>query len=101
IRTPVTLILSSINRLFDNGEMLESKQIKSAHTIRKNSNLLLQLVNELLDIKKFEANDVHLKITQGDFVSYCKEIYLSFSEIASDRNIDYTFDSEKPKIELW
>lgn len=101
IRTPVTLILSSINRLFDNGEMLESKQIKSAHTIRKNSNLLLQLVNELLDIRKFEANDVHLKITQGDFVSYCKEIYLSFSEIASDRNIDYTFDSEKPKIELW
>ncbi|RVT80024.1 hybrid sensor histidine kinase/response regulator [Flavobacterium sufflavum] len=101
IRTPVTLILSSINRLFDKGEMLESKQIKSAHTIRKNSNLLLQLVNELLDIRKLEANDISLKITEGDFVSYCKEIFLSFSEIASDRDIDYTFHSEKPKIELW
>ena len=101
IRTPVTLILSSINRLFDNGEMLESRQIKSAHTIRKNSNLLLQLVNELLDIRKFEANDIHLKITKGDFVSYCKEIYLSFSEIASDRDIEYTFDSEQLKTELW
>lgn len=101
IRTPVTLILSSINRLFDKGEMLESRQIKSAHTIRKNSNLLLQLVNELLDIRKFEANDIHLKITENDFVSYCKEIYLSFSEIASDRDIEYTFNSEKPKIELW
>lgn len=101
IRTPVTLILSSINRLFDKGEMLESRQLKSAHTIRKNSNLLLQLVNELLDIKKFETNDVHLKITESDFVSYCKEIYLSFSEIASDRNIEYTFDSDKPKIDLW
>lgn len=101
IRTPVTLILSSINRLFDNGEMVDSKQIKSAHTIRKNSNLLLQLVNELLDIKKFESNEIHLKITEGDFVSYCKEIYLSFSEIASDRDIEYTFNSQKQKIDLW
>ncbi len=101
IRTPVTLILSSINRLFEKGEMLESKQIKSAHTIRKNSNLLLQLVNELLDIRKLETNDIHLKITEGDFVSYCKEIFLSFSEIASDRDIEYTFNSEEPKIQLW
>lgn len=101
IRTPVTLILSSINRLFEKGEMLESKQIKSAHTIRKNSNLLLQLVNELLDIRKLETNDIHLKITEGDFVSYCKEIFLSFSEIASDRDIEYTFNSEEPKIALW
>ena len=101
IRTPVTLILSSINRLFDKGELLESKQIKSAHTIRKNSNLLLQLVNELLDIRKFETNEISLKITEGEVVSFCKEIFLSFSEIASDRNIHYKFHSEKPKIDLW
>lgn len=101
IRTPVTLILSSINRLFEKGEMLENRQLKSAHTIRKNSNLLLRLVNELLDIRKFEDNDIHLKITEGDIVSYCKEIYLSFTEIASDRGIDYTFNSVSPKIELW
>ncbi|GGF74968.1 hybrid sensor histidine kinase/response regulator transcription factor [Wenyingzhuangia marina] len=101
IRTPVTLILSSINRLFDKGELLESKQIKSAHTIRKNSNVLLQLVNELLDIRKFETNEINLRVSQGEFVSYCKEIFLSFSEIASDRNITYTFHSEIPKVDLW
>ena len=101
IRTPLTLILSSINRLFDNGELLHSKEIKAAHTIRKNSNLLMRLVNELLDSKKFEANDIHLKVTQGEFVSYCKEIFLSFTEIASDRSIAYTFHSEESKINLW
>ncbi|ULC60361.1 ATP-binding protein [Flaviramulus sp. BrNp1-15] len=101
IRTPVTLILSSINRLFDKGELLERKQIKAAHTVRKNSNLLLQLVNELLDIRKFETNEINLKPSKNELVSYCKEIFLSFSEIASDRNIDYTFVSEKPNIDLW
>ncbi|SFZ94209.1 hypothetical protein SAMN05428642_1042 [Flaviramulus basaltis] len=101
IRTPVTLILSSINRLFDKGELLERKQIKAAHTVRKNSNLLLQLVNELLDIRKFETNEITIKVSENEFVSYCKEIFLSFSEIATDRNIDYTFVSEKANIDLW
>ena len=101
IRTPVTLILSSINRLFDKGELLERKQIKAAYTIRKNSNLLLQLVNELLDIRKFETNEITVKVTENELVSYCKEIFLSFSEIATDRNIDYRFVCKKPVINLW
>ncbi|AOW20133.1 hybrid sensor histidine kinase/response regulator transcription factor [Urechidicola croceus] len=101
IRTPVTLILSSINRLFDKGELLEKRQTNAAHTIRKNSNHLLQLVNELLDIRKFESNDIKLKISKNDFVVFCKEIFLSFSEIASDRNIEYNFEVEKEPIELF
>lgn len=101
IRTPVTLILSSINRLFDRGELLEREQIKAAYIIRRNSNSLLQLVNELLDIRKFETNEITIKITKNELVSYCKEIFLSFSEIASDRNINYTFISEENNISLW
>lgn len=101
IRTPVTLILSSINRLFDTGELLERKQLNIAHTLRKNSNLLLQLVNELLDIRKFETNEITIKVSKNELVSYCKEIFLSFSEIASERNIEYQFISEKKHIEIW
>ena len=94
IRTPVTLILSSINRLFDNNKLQDSKQIKAAHTIRRNSNLLLRLVNELLDVRKLESNDIVLNVSKNEFVSFVKEIYLSFSDIALDRNIKYTFRTD-------
>ncbi|MEN3324985.1 two-component regulator propeller domain-containing protein [Mariniflexile soesokkakense] len=101
IRTPVTLILSSINRLFDKGSILEKKDANAAHLIKKSSNNLLGLVNELLDIRKLESNQMQLRVTKGEIVSYCKEIFLSFSEIASDRHIKYTFKSEVESLELW
>lgn len=101
IRTPVTLILSSINRLFDNNKIKDKKQIKASHTIRRNSNLLLRLVNELLDVRKLETNDIVLNVAKQELVSFTKEIFLSFSDIASDRNIKYRFKSDENTIHLW
>lgn len=101
IRTPVTLILSSINRLFDNDKIKDQKQIKASHTIRRNSNLLMRLINELLDVKKLETNDILLNVSKNEFVTFAKEIYSSFADIAADRNIDYNFKTNESKIDLW
>ncbi len=101
IRTPVTLIISSINRLFDTNNLQDSKQIKAAHTIRRNSNLLLRLVNELLDFKKLESNEIVLNVSKNEFVSFVKEIFVSFSDIALDRTIKYNFKSDSNSIFLW
>jgi hypothetical protein len=101
IRTPVTLIISSINRLFDNNNLQDSKQIKAAHTIRRNSNLLLRLVNELLDIRKLESNEIVLNVSKNEFISFVKEIYLSFSDIALDRTIKYSFKTDSNSLFLW
>jgi signal transduction histidine kinase/ligand-binding sensor domain-containing protein/DNA-binding response OmpR family regulator len=101
IRTPVTLILSSINRLFDNDTIKDVKQIKASHTIRRNSNLLLRLVNELLDVRKLETNDIVLNVSKNEFVCFAKAIYLSFSDIASDRNIKYRFNTDQNSTYLW
>jgi signal transduction histidine kinase/ligand-binding sensor domain-containing protein len=97
IRTPVTLILSSINRLFDSDELQNSKQFKAAHTIRRNSNLLLRLINELLDVKKLESKEIVLNTTENDIVNFTRDIYLSFSDVANDRNINYKFKSNVEK----
>ena len=101
IRTPVTLIISSINRLFNNENTIEGKKIKAANTIRRNSNLLLRLVNELLDVKKLENNDIELKVTKNEIISFVKEIYLSFSDVALDRGIKYEFRTDLTKSYLW
>lgn len=101
IRTPVTLIISSINRLFNNDYLKDGRKIKAANTIRRNSNLLLRLVNELLDVKKLENNDITLKVTENNIVSFVKEIYSSFSDVASDRNINYELKTDLSKSILW
>ena len=101
IRTPVTLILSSINRLFETDKLKEGKQIKAAHTIRRNSNLLLRLVNELLDTRKLEAKEIQLNVSENELVSFVKDIYLSFKDVAADRDIKYIFKTDVNSILLW
>ena len=101
IRTPVTLILSSINKLLKNNELSENQQQNPFSTIKKNGEYLLNLVNELLDFRKLEHQQIKLKVFKGDWVAFCKEIYLSFKEFAYQKEIKFEFECPSPTIELW
>jgi signal transduction histidine kinase/ligand-binding sensor domain-containing protein/DNA-binding response OmpR family regulator len=101
IRTPVTLILGSINRLLSTDTFIDAEASNSVNTLQKNSKQLLQLVNELLDFRKLEYNEIRLKVTQNDCVDFCNEIYLSFTELALQKNITFEFEFSNPKIEVW
>ncbi|MCP4261550.1 MAG: HAMP domain-containing histidine kinase, partial [Planctomycetes bacterium] len=48
-----------------------------------------------------KMNDVVLNVTASEFVSFTREIFLSFVDIASDRNIKYRFNSNEKTIPLW
>lgn len=101
IRTPVTLIMGGVNRLIKNGVYVKSNQTIALDAIKKNSNQLLQLVNELLDYKKLEYKELKLSVAEDNFVKYCEEVYLSFTELALQKNINFVFRSSLPKIMLW
>ncbi|MDO5980805.1 hybrid sensor histidine kinase/response regulator transcription factor [Flavivirga spongiicola] len=101
IRTPVTLILGSINRLLQINTFKEEKQLNPVNTLTKNAKHLLNLVNELLDFRKLEHNKIQLKVTKEDWVQFCEETYLSFSEIAKQKHIDFSFNSSNLQTPLW
>ncbi len=101
IRTPVTLILSSINKLLKSDSLSENQQQNPFGTIKKNGEYLLNLVNELLDFRKLEQQQIKLKVVKGDWVSFSQEIYLSFKEFAYQKDIRFEFESSSPTIALW
>lgn len=101
IRTPVTLILSAINALIKDNSSEQNNTEKSIGTLTKNGNHLLNLVNELLDYRKLEHQKINLKVAKSDFVLFCKEIYLSFKEFASQKEVQFEFESTTSNIELW
>ena len=101
IRTPVTLILSSINKLLKNNDFSEENHQNPFGAIKKNGEYLLNLVNELLDYRKLEHHQIKLKVVKGDWVKFSKEIYLSFKEFAYQKDIKFEFESSSPIIELW
>lgn len=60
----------------------------------RNARRLLNLVNQLLDFRKMEVQELALHVKQGEIISFIKEIADSFVDIGEKKNISFVFDSE-------
>ena len=89
-RTPLTVIMGMNENIKGNE--------KEKKLIRRNSENLLQLINQLLDLSKAESGNLTLKNVQGDIVSYLQYLTESFYSMATDKNIRLTFYSEDSSL---
>lgn len=90
-RTPLTVILGYVSTL---KESISSKDTeKPLEAIEKNSNDLLKLVNEMLDLAKAEKGKLEFKPTNSDAVSFLNYIVNSFSSYASSNNVTLDYQS--------
>lgn len=96
IRTPLTLILGSLNNLLKEDTTL--MQQNPLFIIKDNTNRLLNLVNELLNFRKLESGHVELKLKESNIVEFVNEIYLTFSQQAIAKKLDYRFEKSKQII---
>lgn len=100
IRTPVTLILGAANKLVENG-LINKNASNEVDVLRSSSRHLLNLINELLDFRRLEVDGIKLRIAEGNFVKFSREIYLSFQSHASTNSIDYKFISRGDEMLMW
>ncbi|WP_400077422.1 two-component regulator propeller domain-containing protein [Winogradskyella sp. R77965] len=96
-RTPLTLITGPLHQILEDYKG-SSKMYKKLMIIESSANQLLQLINRLMDFRKFENNLLKLESAEGNFVKFLKEIYLSFTEYAKDRDYNYSFDTTDEEI---
>jgi len=90
-RTPLTLIISPIKELLQD-EKLSSDVFEKLTLIDKNTNRLLNLVNQLLDFRKADHGLLKLDASYGNFVKFSSEVFLYFRETAYLKNINYIFN---------
>jgi PAS domain S-box-containing protein len=60
IRTPMTAILGYADNLLD-PQLADADRLSAVHTIRRNGEHLLQIINDILDISKIEAERLVLE----------------------------------------
>jgi signal transduction histidine kinase/ligand-binding sensor domain-containing protein/DNA-binding NarL/FixJ family response regulator len=99
-RTPLTLIIGQIESMAQMesiSPLIHNKLVK----VYKNATQLRNLITELLDFRKQERDLLALKVSNHDIVSFVKNIYQSFNEMANTRKIDYNFFSVERSIMLW
>ncbi|WP_347840694.1 two-component regulator propeller domain-containing protein [uncultured Draconibacterium sp.] len=101
-RTPLTLIIGPLEKLIKQGKELPEKKIAESYAImHRNASILLRLINQLIDFRKFEQGKMILRASNTNVVAFLKDVFLSFSELAEKKNINYEFATQREKIDLW
>ncbi|MCB0668223.1 MAG: response regulator, partial [Saprospiraceae bacterium] len=94
-RTPLTVIkgmADSIKSDIENRQLDDME--KSLEMIDRNSDGLLNLVNEMLDLAKIESGNMELELGQSDVVPFLKYVSESFNSLAEENQISLTIYSE-------
>ncbi|MDF2189545.1 hybrid sensor histidine kinase/response regulator transcription factor [Paraflavitalea sp. CAU 1676] len=90
-RTPLSLILAPVEKMLQQAE--DEGQKKQYSLIHRNARRLLNLVNQLLDFRKMEVQELRLNTSTGDIIRFTKDITYSFTDIAEKKNIRFNFHS--------
>ena len=88
IRSPLTLIMGPLNKL--KQKITDSESQQDLQTIDRNAQRLLLLVNQILDERKIDKNQMYLHCQKTDLVSFTKGISSLFNFNAKERNISIT-----------
>ena len=90
IRTPMTLIISPLEKLL--AEHSEKQPVYLM--IYRNAQRILRLINQLMDIRKLDKGQMHLKFRETDIVGFINDLMQTFNYQTQKKNITFTFEKE-------
>ncbi len=102
IRSPLTLIMSPLANLKRRLPPDQTEAQRDVNTIEHNATRILNLVNQILDVRKIDKQQMHLHCEQTDLVSFIQGIYKMFEYNAQERNIEFNFLHEGlDELQVW
>lgn len=96
IRTPMTLIKSPIMSLIEDDD--DPQRLSLYHTIRRNADRILNLINQIMDLRKIEKEQMPLNLQPTDMVAFINEIYQLFDYQAKAKSMRFTFTHSMPVL---
>ena len=87
-RTPLTVISGMIDQVHTKPEQWLDRGPK---IIKRNTLGLLNLVNQILDLRKLESNELKIQMVQGDVIKYLRYISESYDSFAKTQGLQLHF----------
>lgn len=94
-RTPLTVISGMTEQIEQKPEKWLAKGVEM---IRRNTDNLLDLVNQILDLRRLEAGKLSVKAVHGDVLPFIHYLFESFHSVAETRDIDFQMTAEAAKL---
>ena len=98
IRTPLNAIVGFSDVLASGGTSVDEQQ-GYVDIIKTNSDLLLRLINDILDVSRLEADRVTFTIEKCDVVPLCQQVLASVSQARKSEN-KYIFECDRESVDF-
>ncbi len=98
-RTPLTLIQGPLEQILSEnpGKKLENR----ARMMLQNSNRLLTLVEQLLELVKFDSGKLKFHALKLNIVPFVRQIVMCFESLATQNKVDLDFQANEDDIGLY
>jgi signal transduction histidine kinase len=97
LRTPLSLIIGPTEKLIASSGVSDDAR-RQLQTIARNSHLLLDHVNDLLDASKLESGKMSLKYAEVEVGKWLRSLAAHFQSLADDRQIKYSIEAEDGEV---
>ncbi|GAB6869380.1 sensor histidine kinase [Bacteroides rodentium] len=98
IRTPLNAIVG-FSDVLSAGGASEEEQRGYFEIIRTNSDLLLRLINDILDVSRLETDRVILSLESCNVVQICQQVVASVAQARRSTN-QFLFECEREVVEM-
>ena len=99
-RTPLTLIQGALEKMYRTDDIPQAL-LHPLKVMDKSTQRMLRLINQLLEFRKMQNNKLALSLQETDVVAFLYEIYLNFSDVAEQKNMDFRFLPSVPSYKMF
>ena len=94
IRTPINGICGLVNMADHYADNME-KQTEYRTKVKEASNLLLELVNDVLDMSKLESGEIVLEEIPFNLSKISREVFVVIEQMAAEQNIQIKWEKKE------
>ena len=94
IRTPINGICGMVNMADHYADDME-KQKEYRTKVKEASNLLLELVNDVLDMSKLESGEIVLEEIPFNLSSIYREVFVVIEQMAAEQNLQIVWEKKE------
>ena len=99
IRTPLTLILTPLLSLIKEDKDTHRQGIYDM--MRKNSERILHLINQMMDLRKIDKGQMVMHMSETDMVGFIGDEYKLFEQQAKAKHIHFSFEHADEQLPVW
>jgi signal transduction histidine kinase/AraC-like DNA-binding protein len=100
IRTPLSLIMAPLETI-SKEETLNERTAGLLDIMKRNAQRLMQLVNQLLDISRLDADSMKISLVKDDIVKCLRILVYEFLSAAETKQIKYIAELPEKEFITW